>query len=223
MAQGVPEKEAKASGSPGQWKMWLWRSRRMFAAHSLSPVPCHSKVKMDTISGLKSRFWREQVKGPSGPGGGSDSTSTAAAGGGCATPPVSSHWERAAWEAKPNSAGTWEKGGYKTICLHLLKQSKQAAWRTTHMLSPSYLLSYFLLFFCCRNHYREQHISRSLAPASKLPCGFLPAWGGFVAGMLYLFCASSTGAMSQDGSLIPCKKDCSLWCFCHEIICFCEV
>lgn len=69
----------------------------------------------------------------------------------------------------------------------------------------------------------EQHISRSLATASKLPCGFLPAWGGFVAGMLYLFSANSTGAVSQDGSLIPCTKDCSLWCFCHEIICFCKV
>lgn len=119
----------------------------MFAAHSFSPVPCHSKVKMDTTSGLKNRFWREQVKGSVGPGGGSDLSSTAAAGGGCAAPPLCSCWERAAWEAKPGSAGTWEKGGYETICLHLLKQSKQAAWTTTHMLSPSYLLSYFFVVF----------------------------------------------------------------------------
>lgn len=145
------------------------------------PVLCHSKVKMDTISGLKSRFWREQVKGPTGPGGGSDSTSTAAAGGGCATPPVSSHWERPAWEAKPNSARDLGKRGLRNN-LPASIEAKQAGCMESNSYAKPIILAviFFVVFLLSKPLQRAAHFQEP--GSSKQTSLWLPAGLGRIRG-----------------------------------------
>lgn len=90
------------------------------------------------------------------------------------------------------------------------------------MLSPSYLLSDFLVVVV------ETTTESSTFPGAWLQQANFPVASCRLGEdswleILYLFRANSTGAMSQDGSLISYTKDCSSWCFCHEIICFCKV
>lgn len=179
MAQGVPEKEAKTSGSPGQWEMCQWQNRRMFAAHSLSPAPCHSKVKMDMVSGWKSRFWRQQIKGPVGPGSGSHSTSTAAAGGGCAVPPVSSGWERAGRQS-PTQQGPGIKGLRNNLPASI--EAKQAGCRENHSYAKSIILAviFFVVFLLSKPLQRAAHFQEP--GSSKQTSLWLPAGLGTIRG-----------------------------------------
>lgn len=84
----------------------------------------------------------------------------------------------------PSQQGPGEPGGDKTIPLHPLKRIKRGAWGMAHMLSPSYLLSDFLLLLLLKP---LQRAARFQEPGSNkqtslwLPAGLgrIRGWGCF--------------------------------------------